>query len=271
MSYRKFISVGVALAGTLLFMALAVRNVEWTQLGSILATLRWPWLPVIVFMIAVVDIGLRALRWRILLSRAQERASLSEFFRLSAIGLAANNILFARLGELLRAILAARRLGLPLATVLASVAVDRAMDVVALLTLFVLAAGYLPSFVAAPIRGGGIALLAALAAALLFLVLAQPAFEPGGWVERRLRRWPWLREVAMQLALGASVLRRPRALIPVLVLSLGLWSVDAAVFWLGAYALGFQSHIDYPRAILVLSWAGAGSLLPAAPGAIGAF
>jgi uncharacterized membrane protein YbhN (UPF0104 family) len=35
--------------------------------------------------------------------------------------------------------------------------------------------------------------------------------------------------------------------------------------------LGLEGFIDYPRAILVLSWAGAGAALPAAPGAIGTY
>jgi hypothetical protein len=269
-SRRNVFSVAVALGCTAFFLALALRNVEYAQLGRALAGVRWRWLPGIVFIIVVADIGLRALRWRILLSQVT-RAPLGELYRLSIIGLAVNNILFARLGELLRAVLAAERLRLPLATTLASVVVERVLDVAALLTLFVAASGLLPSLVNPQLRQAATVLLAAVIAGLVFLILAERTLEPGGLVERRLRSFRKLHEVVSHLALGAAVLRRPRALVQVVVLSLGLWSVDAVSCWLGAFALGLQSWIDYPRSILVLSWAGAGAALPAAPGGIGTF
>lgn len=270
MSHRKILSVAVAVGFTGLFLALALRNVQFVELGRALAGARWRWLPGIIFIVMFADIGLRALRWRILLSGAV-KAPVRELFRLSTIGLAVNNLLFARLGELLRAVLAAERLRVPLATVLASVVVERILDVAALLTLFVTASGLLPSLVDPQLRRVAAALLAAVVAGLVFLVLAERSLEPGGFVERRLRSWRKVHEVMSHLACGAAVLRRPRALIPVAALSLALWSVDALVYWLGAFALGLQGWIDYPRAILVLSWAGAGAALPAAPGGIGTF
>jgi len=270
MSGRKVLSVAAAVAGTVLFMALAAHNVDFSQLRRILAAARWRWLPAMVFIVLFADLGLRALRWRILLSEAV-KAPLGKLYRLSAIGLAVNNLLFARLGELLRAVLASRELGVPWETALASVVVERALDVAALLSLFVFASTWLPDLVPLPVRNGGIVVLAGVLAALAFLTMAERTLEPGGLVESRLRSWPKAHELVAHLALGAAVLRRPPALLQVVGLSLGLWAVDAMVFWIGAYALGLQEFIDYPRAILVLSWGGAGSALPAVPGALGTF
>ncbi|MBI5241938.1 MAG: flippase-like domain-containing protein [Elusimicrobia bacterium] len=270
MSARKVLSAAVALAFTAFFLVLALRNVEYDQLAQALVGVRWRWLPGIVFIIVVADIGIRALRWRILLSQAVQ-APLGELYRLSTIGLAVNNLLFARLGELLRAVLAAERLGVSLATTLASVVVERVLDVAALLTLFVCASTWLPELVEPSLRRAAIVLLAAVLAALVFLIMAERSLEPGGFVERRLRSYRKVHELMSHLALGAAVLRRPRALFPVVGLSLALWSIDAAVYWLGAFALGLDQLIDYPRSILVLSWAGAGAALPAAPGAIGTY
>lgn len=268
---RKKISILAAVAFTGGFLWMAARNVQFAELGDILASAKWRWLPPMLFVICLADIGLRALRWRILLSQAVRSAPLGELFRLSAIGLAVNNVLFARLGELLRGVLAARRLQLPIATTLASVVVERALDVAALLTLFAAASAFQPDMVAAPVRRAGLLLLAAVVGALVFLVLAERTLEAGGFLERRLRAWPKLHEMVGHLTLGAAVLRRPRALAAVAALSLGLWAVDAGVYWLGAQALGLEGLIDYPRSILVLSWAGAGAAIPAVPGAIGTF
>lgn len=270
MNRRKVLSVAVALSFTAFFLVLALRNVEYGQLADALAGARWRWLPGIILIILVPDIGLRALRWRILLSGAV-RAPVWELYRLSAIGLAVNNLLFARLGELLRAVLAAERLRIPLATALASIVVERVLDVCSLLTLFVCASALLPELVEPSLRRAALALLAAVLAGLVFLVLAERSLEPGGFVERRLRSYRKVHELMSHLALGAAVLRRPRALVPVAALSLALWAIDAVVYWLGAFALGLDGLIDYPRSILVLSWAGAGAALPAAPGGIGTY
>jgi hypothetical protein len=42
-------------------------------------------------------------------------------------------------------------------------------------------------------------------------------------------------------------------------------------YWTGARALGLGEFVDYPRSILVLSWAGAASAIPTAPGGFGSF
>ncbi len=267
---RRGLSLAAAVALTAACLWWALHNVEFSELGRVLVLVRWQWLIPIILIVGLLDISIRAWRWRILLSRAVA-APLGDMFRFSAIGMAVNNLLFARLGELLRAVLAARALKIPVATTLASIVVERTLDLATLLTLFVAAASMLPGLVPAGLRHTGIFALIAVVAGLLFLILAERTMEPGGWVERSLRLWPKLHEIVEHLALGAAVLRRPRAFFPVLGLSLGLWVVDAAVFWLGAFALGLEGIIDYPRSILVLAWAGAASSIPAAPGSIGTF
>src|SRR3989339_139763 len=182
---RRTISVGVAVFFTALCLWLAARNVQFATLGGILAGAKWRWL-VPILLIGLLDILIRALRWRILLSQAVS-ASVMDLFRLEAIGLAVNNMLFARLGEVLRGVLAARQLGIPVATSLASVVVERALDVAALLGLFCGAAWLAPDIVPAPIRHAGALLLGAVIAALIFLVLAERTLEDGAWLERRLR------------------------------------------------------------------------------------
>ncbi|MDX6770453.1 MAG: lysylphosphatidylglycerol synthase transmembrane domain-containing protein [Elusimicrobiota bacterium] len=267
---KKALSVGVGLAATGFFLWLGLRGVEFHKLGEALRAARWGWL---LPMTAIVyaDLLVRALRWRVLLSRARPGAPVGELFRLEAIGLAVNNVLFMRLGELARAVLAARRLGVSSPTALASVAIERALDVAALLTIFLLASAAAPGFVPAAVRQGAGLLLAAALGALVVLAAAETALAPEGALERLLRRWPRFHHFVEQLALGAAVLRSPAAAAQAAFLSLLLWTTDACLYWAGARALGLEALVDYPRAVLALSWAGASSALPAAPGAIGTF
>ena len=271
MSRKKVLSGVVGFAITGVFLWLALRKVEFSALGAALASARVGWL---LPMVAIVylDLLVRAARWRVLLSRTREQpAPVWDLFKLEAIGLAVNNVLLLRLGELARAGLAARRLGIPAAAALASVAIERALDVAALLTIFVLATRLAPGIAPAQVVQGALLLLAGAVAALIVLAAAESSLAPDGFAEKRLRPWPRVHRFVEQLALGAAVLRSPAAAAWASVLSLALWTVDAALYWTAAYALGLGGIMDYPRAVLTLSWAGASSAIPAAPGAIGTF
>lgn len=259
---RKRLSAALGLAVTGVFLYLAARNVELGRLREVFSQARPLWL-IPVLAIAAGDILIRALRWRILLSQAVP-APVGTLYQLEAVGLGVNNVLFARLGELTRAVLAARQLGVPVMTSLASVAVERALDVAALLSLFTLASIGAP-MVAPEARLAAGALLATAVGGLAALALG------GGLIERLASPWPRLRELAAQLVLGAAVLRRPGPALGAAALSWALWLIDAGLYWCAARALGLGPLMDFPQSILVLSWAGAGAALPAAPGAIGTF
>lgn len=268
---RKAVSALAAFGITGLFLWLALRKVEFAALGAALSSARVGWL-LPMGAIVLLDLLVRAVRWRILLSRARAQpAPVWTLLKLEAIGLAVNNVLLLRVGELARAALAARRLAIPAAAVLASVAIERALDVAALLTIFVIASRLAPGIAPVHVVRAALLLLAGAIGALIVLAAAESSLAPGGFAERRLRPWPRAHRLVEQLALGAAVLRSPAAAAWAGALSLLLWTLDAALYWAGAYALGLGAVMDYPRAILTLSWAGAVSAIPAAPGSIGTF
>lgn len=256
---------------SVVLLALALRSVNFAELLAMLATARWPWVAVMVG-VSFVDLAIRGARWRLLLSRAQcATPKVFLLARLEVVGLAINNVLPARIGELARAFLAGRELGLPLVTALSSVAVERALDVTALLTLFCAAAAAIPGIVEAAYLKGACVILAGGIAAIGVLAFAEERLEKGHSWETALRPWPKLHELLSQLAAGASVLRSPGLAGQAAVLSLALWAIDAVVYWASARALGMGEFIDYPRSVLILSWAGAGAAVPTAPGGFGSY
>ena len=267
---RRILSVLLALSCTGFFLWLAMRQVDFAGLGRALAAAHWVW---VIPMVAIIllDLLVRALRWRVLLSRARPAAPFWELVRLEAIGLAVNNVLFMRLGEVARGVLAGKRLGFSTFASFASVAVERALDVAALLTIFVAASAAAPGFVPAAVRNAALLLLSGVVGTLATLALAEGSVAENGGIERALRRWPKVHSIVEQLSLGAAVLRDTGSAAQAVLLSLLLWSLDAGAYWAGARALGLGGIMDYPRAVLTLSWAGASSAIPAAPGAIGTF
>src|SRR5215213_4077113 len=79
---------------------------------------------------------LRAMRWRVILSPLEEGIPFGPLWRATSAGMAMNNVLPARIGELVRAFALAReRPSITFSAAFASLAVDRVFDAVVTTTL----------------------------------------------------------------------------------------------------------------------------------------
>lgn len=217
-----------------------------------------------------MDLAARTVRWRVLLARSPRPGYIATF-RYLVIGYLANNLLPARVGELLRAHLLGTREGVGTSRALASIALERTLDVASASTI-----GFMALTIA---RVGGVSLagfaLLSLAsvAAVLLLTLA-----PHRWIREAIDRFAGratLRPVVLGLPKVSSFVNgildaaSPGALWPGLGLSLLAWLSTAAVFYVAAQALG----INLPLAVIVAiaMAANLGSAIPSAPAGVGPF
>ncbi|MFH1724550.1 MAG: lysylphosphatidylglycerol synthase transmembrane domain-containing protein [Elusimicrobiota bacterium] len=263
---RASILLAVAVGAGLFYFAF--RDVRFGDLLRTLGGFRKAWLPVLIA-IPVLDVWIRAVRWRLLLRPVVE-ARTWETFQFEAIGLAINNIVFLRLGELARGIVAARELKISTVSVLATIFVERMCDTAALTALFVVGSLALPELVDARVRMWALVLAAVLVAVLAVLAAAGDWLLGSRW-GRRLETRPRLRRVFADLVAGTRALRSWKAAAPVAGLSLGLWICDGTAFWVVARAMDFDPALSFPRSITTLAAAAAGTALPAVPGAFGNF
>ena len=132
----------VSLGLSAVFLWIAVRGVSWQETSAALRAARIVYLPPI-FIIAVISLYFRALRWGVLL-RPLARVERRSLFSATAIGFAANMLLPLRAGEVIRPWLLARKEGLTLAPLLATVAIERLFDMAILLLFFAVATLTLP-------------------------------------------------------------------------------------------------------------------------------
>ena len=88
-------------------------------------------------------VWLRAARWRLLVAPFAAVPT-ARLFRVIVIGFAVNNVLPLRLGELVRTFLLRRSHGVPIAASLATVFLERLLDVVALCALMTLVLLFVP-------------------------------------------------------------------------------------------------------------------------------
>lgn len=229
--------------------------------------------------VATLTFPIRAIRWRFLL-RAEAGGSVpwGAAWHATAIGFMANNVLPLRLGEVVRAATVSRLGGPRFPAAVASVAVERVFDALAVVGLFafVLAGPGVPTDMmigshkaVAFVRLIGIAGIAVLA------VAATAAFYPAT-AERLLRRIiPWPRfadRLAGPLhsfAHGLQVLHDPRRIVAIVLGSIVLWTVNAWSFGLAMQAFGLSG--DLSGAIVVQTCVVFAVALPSTPGFIGVF
>jgi uncharacterized membrane protein YbhN (UPF0104 family) len=252
--------VGVPVS--LVFLWLAVRNADLDEVRSVLGQSAPGLVALAVLAMAGVYAG-QAARWRAI-ARTPE-VSTARFGEMVVSGVAVNNVLPGRAGDLLRARwlqLAARIQG---GRALASVFVDRAFDVLALVVFLAVS---LPFVADAQwlrrIAIGGLFLLVALA-----LVLAGARVYTRRRPRDRKSGRGLLRRVARDTVEGlADPIGRLRA-VGLVGVSLGAWAMWALGAWLVARSLGIE--LSATEVVFVTAVVNLGVAIPSSPGFIGTY
>jgi glycosyltransferase 2 family protein len=273
--------VRTALVGLLTFGLLAffLRNADVAGVWAEMRRAR-PDLLALAFMVTAATYILRALRWQFLLAPIGP-THFGNAFRATVIGFAANFLLPARAGEVIRPYLLARQEDLSATAAFATIILERLLDLVMVLLLFVVFVATIdsnsisgdPAALARVKVGGQLAALAAIAGLALFFTVAGHPERIGRWalqVERVLPARP-ARAVARfveSFAQGLAVMRQPGRLLVALAWSFPIWLSIAAGIWLTSLAF----HITFPFAgsFLVTLLLVVGVAVPT-PGAIGGF
>ena len=203
----------------------------------------------------------RAERWHQILELTGVHARRRDIYALTTVGYMGNNVLPARAGEALRVVLLSQRCNGSKRTLLGSVVAERVLDVIALVTIFVVtvygvlsASEVLPTDRPVLVAGIGVLLLVAGAVAV--------------WVLRRHhvfeRARDWLRPLADA---PRALLNRRGALL--LAGTFALWAVEATVYL--AVARAIDLDIGITGALYLVALTNFVAALPAAPGSIGTF
>jgi len=232
--------------------------------------------------VATLTFPARASRWRIILAARSAGVRWKPVWHATAIGFMANNILPARAGELARAYVGSRLVGLPFAASLGSAAVDRVFDglIVVLLMAVAIASADFPG--AVTVHGTSVSTIAAWTGALFILVLAflfvlvHAPREVLGWIAAALRRTlpervaEWIVRIARGFIEGLSILRAPRDFARVVVWSIAVWLINGAAFYLGFLAFHING-LPLTAPLLLQGIVAIGVAIPSSPGFFGLF
>lgn len=276
-------------------LALLVISVDRAQLWTALQSANYLYL---IPAVALYFVGqwLRAWRWQYLLSPIAD-IPVGRLFVVVNIGYLANNVLPARLGELVRAVyLAQREKAVSAPASVATLSVERLYDGLTLLAIAavaapaLLAAGWFdgagPAFRTTAILMAVVVTLSFTAALAAFTTLAVNR-RAADWLLGITRILPArFRQTGTTIILGflegLATLTSPRKHAVVFATSLPVWLAEAGVFLIIAYS--FNLHTEFANAhtlapagmvaiaiMLVLVTSNLITALPATVGGIGAF
>jgi hypothetical protein len=245
------------------FLAITVSRVDLGETARALGSAA-PGGVLLAIVLVLVELTIRAERWRVLLNPAAQVPLRSAFAYLT-IGYFANAVLPARLGDPARAYLAGRSFGISSLVTLGTIVVERVSDALTIL-LVVLVAGI---FVApgSQLAGSAAVLTAVAAVGLAVLAVLAIVILRSGLLDRRYGR-P-IRTVGARIAEGAAVMRRPRGAALILGLTLVPFGIAVCTFGATSGALGLP--LNPVQWAFVLGVLALSTAIPAAPGSLGTY
>jgi hypothetical protein len=277
----KALRVAVSLGLAAVLLVLFLRTLDFASVGRAIRAAHVGWLVAAVAANLIATPLFRSWRWGLLLKKAG-RPSAYDLNSATSIGFAASTLLPARAGEIVRPVALARRAGLPVAPCLASVALERLIDLVVCILLFVVyAVGWTPANMEGE-AAGRFALLRHLALVfgagtvvglgLLGLLAAKPE-RTDRFVKPLLRPLPVkiaarIEAILLSFLDGLGALGTARDIAVVAASSLALWALIASQVWMTL--LAFDVVVPYPVSFFVLAWAILGLAIPT-PGGVGGY
>lgn len=259
-------SAGVFLS--LLFIFLLFKNLDFSKMLEYYSRMNFFWLIPFCAVLAF-QLFLRAVKWRIMLAPLAG-GRLYDIFRLETAGLAINNILPFRIGEIARAFMAARMLNVSSVSVLSTIVLERACDFLAMTVLFAFFS-YIEQFSVGFFRPVyflyiGLSALVFFAFMLFYeKILLSKAYIKFSGI------YPGLASFSSRIIDGLRSFRSPLGGLTIISVAVVQWLCEALNNYMFALAFGLGGIVSFSRAALVLCSTAVGVSLPSAPGYFGNF
>ena len=259
--YFRFF-LGVAVGAALLF--LSVRDVSWSEVKGEVEGIIYAWIVLAAFLYWI-ELGLRIVRWRVLLSQLKPPIAGDQVAIAFIAGYAANNVLPAKLGEAFRADLLGRLANVSRLTAFGSIIVERLFDMVVVLGMTAFGVLHVTTTHLDTLEDvtNGLTILVAPIAILVIVVYFLVA-RKNNQLNIRLRA---LSVKVQNLIQGLHVLEDSSSYLKLLSSTLVIWMLNCLAIWSIMMALEVQLNVN--QTILLIGITGISAAIPAAPAGIG--
>ena len=273
MSRQLKLLIGIAISAVCVW--LSMRDVHLAEVWAALRRASYMGFAA-VMVLTLAGFWIRAVRWRALIT-SPKRISTDSLFSATMIGFMANNVLPFRLGEFVRPWALARRENMSKTTLLATIVVERAIDMLTLLAILGVALAVYPlhgDTEAGRMVQAGAGVLVLLSVALTAFVIAlerQPRFAHTVIARGTAFLPPTLRSRAERgldhFLEGLGLFRDLRRLSWVFLLSFAMFVTFSIALSVSMSSMGIA--VAWYGGLLMLVITAIGIMVPAAPGYIG--
>jgi len=269
MSMRLKIILGILISGV--FVVYALSRVDFAEVGEAFSQASYIWtIPVMAGVLLTMVIRAMHWRWLLLPIRLFE---LNTLFSSVMIGFMANNLLPARVGEVVRAISLSKKHDLSRSAVFATVVGERMFDSIGLLTVFYISL----IFIDYPdeLKKAGLLALLLTIGAMIVLYLLKVRTEPtikillAPFKLVSVRFADRLKSIVLKFTEGLSVLTEPVPVLIIYVYSVILWLFTGVSSYLIFISFGLYPSVWASIVLLLVSVLAVS--LPSSPGYIGTF
>ena len=263
-----------------LFQALfAKHRLDFPSLVQVIVKIKL--LPLVLsFLVTPLHVLVRSRRWVGMLEPLG-RLKLFDSFSIVMVSYMSNSILPLRIGEIVRGVLVGRRIGISNSSGLGSVALDRVLDVLALIVIIILT-GFMFDFppemqkAANILKTGSICLVIAFVLAGIFLRSVKNLLNklfllfPARIAEK-------MKDIVFSFISGFRSLKKPQGYFEIIIETFLIWILFAGQIFLMLIAFGFT--VDYPKiasdpifvSLVILMSSAIVLSVPSAPSGIGTF
>jgi glycosyltransferase 2 family protein len=268
---KKRLNIIIGLLVSAIFVYLAFRRVHLQEVYRSLKSANY-FLILPNMVVVLLCMVIRAERWKYLL-RPIGDFGMKRLFPSVMIGFMANNILPARLGELVRAYSFGANSGQSKSSIFASIVLERIFDSLALMAMFWMVILFIPFPPA--IKKFGIITLLVNVAIIIFLILLKKntiliikmTLKAFFFLPHKLHEK--IEHIMTMFSEGLNVFRSIRALFWVVFWSVILWLATALSNYFVFMAFGIYPNVA--ASFILLLFVAAGVMLPSAPGFVGVF
>ncbi|HEY9071377.1 MAG TPA: lysylphosphatidylglycerol synthase transmembrane domain-containing protein [Candidatus Ozemobacteraceae bacterium] len=267
---KKWAKKIIGLLLSVLFLWLALRQVDWERVPAVLSAVDWRLLPVLLVSYTLEHL-FRAVRWRYILHPRE--VPLWRLYAGLLLGYLFNNLFPARAGEFIRSWYLKSRGHAGFSEAFGSVVMERLLDGICVVGFIAFAVTMFP--VGQVIRSGGYTAVTFYGAVLLVILLLQ--FRRG-WVDTvsDLLLWPfpdawkrWVYGLRDSFIGGLGLVRHPWPLAVSVGLSLVSWGASLVTYYITIKM--FTLPMGMSETLLLIAVLSLGAMIPSSPGMIGIY
>ncbi|MFH1069612.1 MAG: lysylphosphatidylglycerol synthase transmembrane domain-containing protein [Candidatus Glassbacteria bacterium] len=270
----KYIKHVIALTISLGCLYFAFRGVNFREALSILYSEHIRYLPLSIFIaMCLIVMWVRAWRWKYFYL-PEHKATVAGLTVANLIGFMSNNILPLRIGEMVRVVVARRKVNAPVSYTLAALFIERVLDSLCLLICLVFPLSFGAVFPPLLVKIARIMIFVFAGAVIMLIILrskpelVQKAAVPVGRWFLPAHTFEKFEHFMGTFSQGLAILRNGPAMVKIIALSLFHWWLIVFSYSLAFRGFGIDG-LPWTAPYLTMGLVGLGVALPSAPAFVG--